>query len=346
MSPSRGRRWQTRYGQSVIQAIVKKRIPAWKDGLFAWQLTIVAWILDGEDVLCITATGDGKSALFTVPIIVLLEVAANPSVYPTLVYQKSPVGIVISPTKGLSANMVTELSLRGVNALACTSESLTEARKTGRHLGGEISGCKWPIVCIDPEHLMDKQWEGITDSQLFRENLCFVCIDEAHLIDEWGGGEFRPAYRHIGSFIRGRLPQHMSVFALTATLEPGAPTRSISRSLEFQSSMFHVVRRSNERPNIQFLLSPLTHGLGGDTFPDLLRFLNDNRKAVIYCATIELCWRVYVYLLRLLPPGHERLKRVRLYHAMCWPDENDDTRGQFCAYLSSFCSDLWHKYPY
>ncbi|KAK6996141.1 ATP-dependent DNA helicase RecQ [Favolaschia claudopus] len=65
--------------------------------------------------------------------------------------------------------------------------------------------------------------------------------------------------------------------------------------------------------------------LGGDTFPDLLRFLNDNRKAIIYCATIELCWRVYVYLLRLLPPGHERLKRVRLYHAMCWPDENEET---------------------
>ncbi|KAK7016659.1 P-loop containing nucleoside triphosphate hydrolase protein [Favolaschia claudopus] len=300
MSPSRGRRWQTRYGQSVIQDVVKKRIPAWKDGLFEWQLTIVAWILDGEDVLCITATGDGKSALFRcIPLWALGEHA----------------------NLGLQ---VTELSLRGVNALACTSESLTEARKTGRHLGGEISGCKWPIMCIDPEHLMDKQWEAITDSRLFRENFSFVCIDEAHLIDEWGV-EFRPAYRHIGPFIRGRLPQHISVFALTATLKPGAPTRSISRSLGFQSSMFLVVRRSNERPNIQFLLSPLSHGLGGDTFPDLLRFLNDNRKAVIYCATIELCWRVYVYLLRLLPPGHERLRRVRLYHAMCWPDKNEET---------------------
>jgi superfamily II DNA helicase RecQ len=53
--------------------------------------------------------------------------------------------------------------------------------------------------------------------------------------------------------------------------------------------------------------------------------LKDNRKSIIYCATIELCWRVYVYLLRQLPPGRERLKRVRLYHAMCWPDENEAT---------------------
>jgi hypothetical protein len=85
---------------------VKKKIPAWKDGLFPWQLDIVAWVLDGEDVLCVTATGDGKSALFTAPIIVLLEVAANPTAYPGFVNYKKPVGLVISPTKGLSANMV------------------------------------------------------------------------------------------------------------------------------------------------------------------------------------------------------------------------------------------------
>ncbi|KAJ7895792.1 hypothetical protein B0H13DRAFT_2523610 [Mycena leptocephala] len=89
--------------------------------------------------------------------------------------------------------------------------------------------------------------------------------------------------------------------------------------------MFRLVRRSNERHNIQSLLSSLTHGLGGDIFPDLLQYLKDNRKSIIYCATIELCWRVYIYLLRLLPPGPQRLRRVRLYHAMCWEDENEQT---------------------
>ena len=171
---------------------------------------------------------------------------------------------------------------------------------------------------------MEKQWEHITDSEVFRENIAFVCVDEAHLIDEWGD-EFRPAFRNVGPFVRGRLPQHISVFALTATLQLGPPTRSVCRSLGFQKDMFHLVRRSNERHNIQFLLSPLTHGLGGDAFPDLLQYLKDNRKSIIYCATIELCWRVYIYLLRLLPPGLQRLRRVRLYHAMCWPDENEET---------------------
>ncbi|KAJ7241853.1 hypothetical protein C8J57DRAFT_1018245, partial [Mycena rebaudengoi] len=70
------------------------------------QLVIIAWILDGGDVLCISTTGDGKLAIFAVPIIVLLKVARNPTPYPGFACQKLPVGIVIALTKGLAVNMV------------------------------------------------------------------------------------------------------------------------------------------------------------------------------------------------------------------------------------------------
>ncbi|KAJ7440396.1 hypothetical protein B0H11DRAFT_2099651 [Mycena galericulata] len=102
-------------------------------------------------------------------------------------------------------------------------------------------------------------------------------------------------------------------------------TKSICRSLGFQPNMFHLLRRSNERTNVQFLIEALTHGLGGTEFPDLLHHLAEGRKTIIYCATIELCWRVFIFLIRLLPPGPQRLRRVRLYHAMCWPEENEET---------------------
>jgi superfamily II DNA/RNA helicase len=86
---------------------VEEQIPEWTGGLHDWQLDVVAWILDGEDVLCITATGDGKSAIFAVPIIVLREVAQNPTKYRGFtVNHKKPVGIVIVPTKGLGGNIV------------------------------------------------------------------------------------------------------------------------------------------------------------------------------------------------------------------------------------------------
>ncbi|KAJ7768604.1 P-loop containing nucleoside triphosphate hydrolase protein [Mycena maculata] len=325
MAPSRGRKWQTPEGHAIIRQVVKEKIPEWTGGLHDWQVIVVTWILDGEDALCITATGDGKSAIFAVPIIVLLEVAQNPTKYRGFaVNQKKAVGIVIVPTKGLAANIGHELSLLRVPALACTSETLTEARKSGRDLTAEIAECRWPIVCIDPEHLTDKQWECITNSQVFHENIVFACIDEGHLIVEWGL-EFRPAFNHIGTFCRGRLPPHISVFALTATLQPGSMTKAVCRSLGFQPRMFHLLRRSNEHINVQFLLAPLTRGLGGAEFPDLLQYLIEGRKTIIYCATIELCWRVFVYLFRRLPRGLQRLRVVRLYHAICWPEENEET---------------------
>ncbi|KAJ7105861.1 P-loop containing nucleoside triphosphate hydrolase protein [Mycena epipterygia] len=324
MAPSRGRKWQTELGRATIRRIVAEKIPQWTGGLHEWQVIIVSWILDGEDVLCITATGDGKSALFAVPIIVLLEVASNPTAYLGFGYQKKPVALVIGPTKGLVGNIVFELEALGVPALAWTTEALQDARKAGRNIALEVASCQWPIICVDPEHLMDKQWEYITNCQLFRDNIAFTTVDEGHLINEWGG-EFRPAFRHIGNFVRGRLPPHVSLSALSATLQPGAPTKMVCKSLGLQPGMFHLYRRSNERENIQFLFCALTHTLGGDSFPDLLPYLASKRKTIIYCATIELCWRVYIFLLRLLPPGPRRLTRVRIYHAMCWPEENEKT---------------------
>ncbi|KAF8147013.1 hypothetical protein K438DRAFT_2091114, partial [Mycena galopus ATCC 62051] len=102
-------------------------------------------------------------------------------------------------------------------------------------------------------------------------------------------------------------------------------TKSICRSLGFQPNMFHLLRCSNEHTNVQFILAPLTHGLGGTEFPDWLQYLVDGRKMVLYCATIELCWCIFVFLFRLLHRGPQRLRRVRLYHAMCWPEENEAT---------------------
>ncbi|KAJ7075385.1 hypothetical protein B0H15DRAFT_738274, partial [Mycena belliarum] len=80
--------------------------PEWNEGLHAWQLKLVIHSLDGKDVLCSIATSAGKSALFAAPIIVLQEMSAKPHLYPDLPVRALPVGIVITPTKGLAANIV------------------------------------------------------------------------------------------------------------------------------------------------------------------------------------------------------------------------------------------------
>ena len=217
-----------------------------------------------------------------------------------------------------------ELNKLGVPALAYCQETITEARKTGRNLVREIMECKtWNVICVDPEHLRDKAWRDISACELFRANLVYGCVDEAHLINEWGAA-FRILFRHIGAFFRGRLPSSISILALSATLQPGPPTISVCKSLGFAGDDFHILRRSNERPNIQFIMQPLEHGVGGKDFPQLLPILNSGRKAVIHVNDIATFFRVFVYLWKAQSPGPRRLRRVQMYHSLRSFEDNQE----------------------
>jgi superfamily II DNA/RNA helicase len=102
-----GHRWQDPIGLETINVIVKKIVPTWTNGLHPVQLELVSGILDGEDILCCTATGDGKSAAFTIPCLILVEYNKNPEVYPAgFPTRKRPIGIVITPKKGIANNIV------------------------------------------------------------------------------------------------------------------------------------------------------------------------------------------------------------------------------------------------
>ncbi|KAF8171574.1 P-loop containing nucleoside triphosphate hydrolase protein [Mycena galopus ATCC 62051] len=317
-------RWADPKGVQAVTKIVKKRIPQWKNGLYPAQLKLIVRILDGEDIFCSMATGGGKSALFAVPIIVLKELASHPELYPDLPVRALPVGIVITPTKGLAANIVFELKKLDVSAFPYCQETVSEARMAGRNLVHEIRECKtWNVICVDPEHLREKAWRQITSSDVFRANVVYGCTDEAHLINEWGP-DFRPDFKHIGPFFRGRLPSSTSIMALSATVQPGAATKSICSSLGFSGSNFYMFRSSNERPNTQFIMAPLTNGVGGKIFPQLLPYLNSGRKAVVHCRTIDDVLRVFLYLWKSLPPGPHRLRRIKMYHSLRSFEENQE----------------------
>ncbi|KAJ7870151.1 hypothetical protein B0H14DRAFT_2345764, partial [Mycena olivaceomarginata] len=240
---------------------------------------------------CCIATGGGKSALFGVLIIVLKEVARHPNLYPDLPVRLLPVGLVITPTKGLAANIVLELKKLNVAAFPYCHETVTEARIAGRNLVHEIRDCKtWNIICVDPEHLREKAWRQISAFDVFRANIVYGCADEAHLINTWGA-EFRLQFRHIGAFFNGCLPSSISVMALSATVQPGAALNSICSS---------------------------------KIFPQLLAYLNSGRKTVIHCRTIDDILRIFLYLWKSLPPGPHRLRRLKMYHSLRSVKENEE----------------------
>ena len=177
---------------------------------------------------------------------------------------------------------------------------------------------------MDPEHLRDKEWREITEEPTFRSNVLFACVDEVHLINSWGLS-FRPAFRLIGTFLRGCFPASISILGLTATLEPGGPTESVCKSLGFFEGSFTLIRRSNERPNTQFTIRFMAHGMTGDKFPDLLPYLASGRKTIIHCQTLRQVLSVHTYLWRAQPDRADKLIRARIYHAICTPEYNQET---------------------
>ncbi|KAJ6472672.1 hypothetical protein C8R47DRAFT_1145829 [Mycena vitilis] len=111
-------------------------------------------MLDGVDVLCCTATGDGKSAAFSVPILVLNEYNANPALYPAgLPTRKQPVGLVITPTKGLAGSRGRSRWKRYCGAIRWGRSGSVRVGIGGRERYGRIGIQRDPIGTISARPL-------------------------------------------------------------------------------------------------------------------------------------------------------------------------------------------------
>ncbi|KAJ6618581.1 hypothetical protein B0H10DRAFT_1658134, partial [Mycena sp. CBHHK59/15] len=65
--------------------------------------------------------------------------------------------------------------------------------------------------------------------------------------------------------------------------------------------------------------------LAGYDFPDLLPYLMSGRKTSIHCDTLDLVFRVYVYIWRLQADGVDKLRRTRMYTSLCSDFYNSET---------------------
>jgi hypothetical protein len=135
---------------------------------------------------------------------------------------------------------------------------------------------------VDPEHLHDKEWREITEISIFQSNVLLACIDEVHLINVWGL-VFHIALTAIRILLHSRFSTSISIFGLSATLEPGPPTVSICKSLGFFEGSFKFIRRSNNCLNTQFTVQFISCGLNGEEFPDIFPYLASGRKTIIHC---------------------------------------------------------------
>ncbi|KAI0071657.1 P-loop containing nucleoside triphosphate hydrolase protein, partial [Panus rudis PR-1116 ss-1] len=281
--------WLSSEGIERVRSIVSKRVPYEPS---SFQLQNTARLLNGQDVLCVTATGDGKTAL----------------IYMYTMVREGSIAVVLSPTNSLEADMVNNLSKLGISALAINAETTAAAARSSpsRDIWEEAASGKYSIIFCSPETLRTlesrEKFHAFVNNPDVRARLGLFVVDECHLVDEWRE-DFRKAYAQIKD-VHPWLPPSTVMLALTATLEPGRQTTRVIDCLGLSTRPFHFKKRDCERHNISIIFRTIRHAVSGTVFRDLdwlvpadhIENACDIPKTLVYCETIELGHRVARYL--------------------------------------------------
>ncbi|KAH7902925.1 P-loop containing nucleoside triphosphate hydrolase protein, partial [Hygrophoropsis aurantiaca] len=319
--------WLSLERRVLIRGIIEERLPQWRHGPHEFQVDSWAHSLAGISQLLIVPTGGGKTGVFFGLYLVVDALLKKPVEGISCWLPESPVVMIVTPLNALGDTQAAEMCALGIRAVSINMDTVRKAREEKRDLLDEIRRCKWSITIWSPEKLTSNDTEAVLRDEYFLSNIIMLGVDETHVLPVWEPA-FRAAYRQIG-LLHKRLPAHVPLVAVTATLVPGPDEIAVCRSLGLVPGHFHYSRHSCERLNIREVVRELTHGLSGSKFPDIAWVLDNGEKVLIYCQTIELGFRVAVYLWNLLPPGPQRLDIVRLWNSLTSNDYNNETLELF-----------------
>ena len=286
-----------------------------------FQLGCTARMMNGQDVLCLSATGDGKSAL----------------IYLASIARKGTITLVVCPTNFLESDLVcitnhlyklsyflaklqvSSLRKKGVSAQAINAETLAAASLVGRDIWAEAKTGIYQVLLFSPETTATDEYDTFIHDEVVQPQIGYFVVDEIHLVYEWAP-KFRTLYKTLFT-MRAQLPEWTVFVGLTATLEPGLETDMVIRSVGFKSN-FHFEKRDCERRNIDLIIREIKYHCTGYEFHDLdwlippdLTKASDLPKRLVYCETIKMGHRLTVYLRSLLPPhlckdGHKLIHHM------------------------------------
>ncbi|KAJ7089968.1 hypothetical protein C8R44DRAFT_892150 [Mycena epipterygia] len=72
----------------------------------SYQMDGMCKILDGVDLVAVTPTGSGKTGFLFLTILVMIAIAKNPSLCPTVKFPKDPTIVVVCPTNSIEQQIV------------------------------------------------------------------------------------------------------------------------------------------------------------------------------------------------------------------------------------------------
>ena len=212
------------------------------------QRDIIESIYAGKDTLGLMPTGGGKSIAFQVPCMAMEGIC-----------------LVITPLISLMKDQVFHLREKGIKTETIYSGMSREQILIA--LENCILGDR-KFLYVSPERLHSDLFQA----KLKHMNVCFITIDEAHCISQWGY-DFRPSYLEI-AHIREILPGK-PVLALTATA-----TRKVAKDIQEKLGFArpNVLRMSFERKNLKYIVRQTE-----DKYQETLNILNRTQgSSIIY----------------------------------------------------------------
>ena len=149
------------------------------DKLRDGQKTALNSFIEGHDTFVVLPTGYGKSIVYQAAPFIddFRKHRSQCQCTSDSHVQQRSIAIVISPLVSLMSDQVKKMRERGIAAINLATTKTAQERR-------ELADGKFSIVYATPESLL-KAGTGLLSTQLYRDNVCGVFIDEGHCVAKW-----------------------------------------------------------------------------------------------------------------------------------------------------------------
>uniref|UniRef100_A0A8W8NV32 DNA 3'-5' helicase n=1 Tax=Magallana gigas TaxID=29159 RepID=A0A8W8NV32_MAGGI len=227
------------------------------------QITALRAFMESKDIVCLLPTGFWKSIIF--------------QLMPFLSDDPMACVLVISPLKAIMKDQVRKLCENGISAcflditgrdgstytlkpalgtdIEDDDEQGDNDDDTAEDVGNiqtkvsidDVAAGKYQLIYAHPEaFLSSREGRKILHSKILHDHVCGICIDEAHMIQEWGE-DFRKDFARIQELL-GIFPRvPVSLFTATASQ---STKENLVKNLGLRDPLF--ISKNPDRPNIKY----------------------------------------------------------------------------------------------
>ena len=122
-----------------------------------------------EDIFVSLPTGYGKSVIYQ----------ALPFAFDEHTRNTGHIVVVISPLLTLIEDQIQNLRMVGITAVSLSHITTNEEMQ-------QVEMGSFAIVYATPESLLkSERWRHMLTNKVYREKLCAIAVDEAHVIKQW-----------------------------------------------------------------------------------------------------------------------------------------------------------------